>query len=130
MDARVTNDANKTFLLGTDIMLGSSDHHMLPWKLDLSGRCEIGLRRQDLPWTVFVHMKVPEEYTYSPCWDDKDWNPRRKPKKVTGGVHFTTSTLPPPPSKPSSSTAATHGSKPTSSETKKTFKRQAEWKKD
>ena len=89
VDARVTNDSNKTFLLGVDIMSGSEDKVMLPWKVDLAGKIEINLRRQDLPWMIFSDLRVLEEYTYNTCWDDKPWNPRNKAKAK----------LPPPPPK-------------------------------
>ena len=86
-DARVTNDPNKTFILGTDIMTGTRDQAMLPWKLDFSGRVEIGLRRKDLPWTVFSPLRMPEEFMYRPSWDDKEWNPRKTKGKKGGAVN-------------------------------------------
>jgi hypothetical protein len=72
VDARVTEDDNRTLLWGMDIMSGSivdGKRVMLPWKVDLSGKVEIGLRMRGLPAKVTVPLKVLEENVYNPAWD-------------------------------------------------------------
>ena len=71
----MTSDKNKTFLLGVDVMSGTKDRVMLPWKVDLAGKMEIGIRKKGSPWTVVADMKVLEENKYNPVWDEKDWKP-------------------------------------------------------
>ena len=48
---RVVADAEKTFILGTDVMQGTGESKLdvRPWHILLSGQIRIPLRRQDLP---------------------------------------------------------------------------------
>ena len=72
VDARLTDDKSKTFILGMDVMSGcvkDGKRIMFPWVLDLAGRLRMEFRlvgpcdRMDFP------MRVLEENTYNPSWD-------------------------------------------------------------
>ena len=81
VDVRVTDDPNKTFILGVDIMYGSKDLTMLPWEITLSGQIKIPLRREDLPWKITTNLKVPEQHRYTSSWDDHPWKPKFTPNR-------------------------------------------------
>ena len=76
-NVRVAADPCKTFILGTDVMMGTQGSDVvLPWHILLSGQIRIPLRRQDLPWQVTVHLDVPPGARYKPEWDQKPWKPK------------------------------------------------------
>ena len=72
---KVVQDKNRTFIMGVDLMQGCPDKGILPWRLDLSGRIFVPLRRENLPWHVTIPMKVAEPAQYRKEWDDKPWKP-------------------------------------------------------
>ncbi len=98
VDARVTDDANRTFILGMDVMSGyveDGKRVMIPWVLDLAGTLSIRMRKVGIPKTLNFELKVLEENTYNPSWD-AGWEDKGK-KAANIPAASAASVYPPPP---------------------------------
>ncbi len=72
VDARLTDDKSKTFILGMDVMSGCVEggkRTMFPWVLDLAGRLRMEFRLKGPCDSMDFPMRVLEENTYNPSWD-------------------------------------------------------------
>ena len=93
VDARLTDDRSKTFILGMDVMSGYSQEGrraMFPWVLDIAGKLGISLRGVGNDYYEFP-MKVLEENTYNPSWDVQRKKKDKQPATAVASV------FPPPP---------------------------------